>query len=248
MTMKASNRMFSAAVRNQAQAPELELYIFDQIGEDWTGQGITPQNIVDALKEAGPVGKITLHINSPGGASFDGVAIHSVIRAQKVPVTVVVDGLAASAAFTVAMSGDEIFVAEGAMMMLHNAWSLAIGNAQALRTEAELLDKVSATMRDLYVKRSGLSASTVASLMDAETWMGPDECVKYGFATSKLETSPSKVAKAAAITARFDQILAKFYSRVPEAVIAAAAKETKRVEDAGNYRARLRIREIAARG
>lgn len=203
-------RMFAAAKKSN----ELELFVYNTIGEDWYGEGITPQSVANAIKEAGEFSSITVHINSPGGASFDGVAIHNILRQQGVPVNVVVEGLAASAAFTVAMAGDSIKVCDGAMMMLHNAWSFTIGDAKEMRKMADLLDKVSGTMCDVYAKRSGLSAEDVQTLMDAETWLSPQEAVDKGFATEKLETTPEKSKEAAALAAKFD--LSKFCAKVPE--------------------------------
>jgi ATP-dependent Clp protease protease subunit len=96
-----------------------------------------------------------VHLNSPGGDCFDGTAIHNILRQQNVPVTMIIEGLAGSAAFTIAMAGDVIQVCDGAMMMLHNAWTFAMGDSKELRKTADLLDKVSGTMCDVYAKRSG---------------------------------------------------------------------------------------------
>lgn len=203
-------RMFAAAKK----ATALELFVYDQIGADWYGGGITPQSVTDAIKQAGEFDSITVHINSPGGSSFDGVAIHNILRQQGVPVNVVVEGLAASAAFTIAMAGDTIGVCDAAMLMLHNAWSFEAGDADALRKMADLLDKVSGTMRDMYAKRSGLSADDVAALMDAETWLTAEEAVAKGFATENISTTPEKDKEAAALAAQFN--LKKFCGNVPE--------------------------------
>lgn len=205
-------RMFAAAKKDSI----LELFVYNSIGEDWYGGGVTPQSVQDAIKAAGEFSSITVHINSPGGDSFDGVAIHNILRQQKVPVNVIVEGLAASAAFTIAMAGDTIGVCDGAMLMLHNAWSIAIGEAKDMRKMADLLEKVSGTMCDMYAKRSGLVAADVQLLMDAETWLTCDEAITKGFATEKVDTTPEKSAAAKTLAASFD--LAKFGHKVPDSL------------------------------
>jgi ATP-dependent protease ClpP protease subunit len=210
--------IFAAAKK----ANVLELCVYNEIGQNWCcDDGVTPASVQQALKDAGKVDSITVRINSPGGASFVGVAIHNILRQQGVPVSVIVEGLAASAAFTVAMAGDTIQVCDGAMMMLHNAWSCAVGDANAMREMADLLDKVSGTMRDLYAKRSGLSAGEVSALMDDTTWLTPQEAVEKGFATALLKTTPEKANEAKALAAQFD--LARFYGKIPERVKQAIA-------------------------
>jgi ATP-dependent Clp protease protease subunit len=203
-------RMFAAAKK----AEVLELYVYNTIGEDWFGGGVTPDSVQKAIKDAGTFSSITVHLNSPGGDSFDGVAIHNILRQQGVPVNVIVEGLAASAAFTIAEAGDTIAICDGAMMMLHNAWSIAIGDARDMRAQADLLDKVSGTLRDLYAKRSGMGAEQVQQLMDIETWLTADEAVEKGFATEKKDTTPEKSAEAKALSAQYD--LKKFCSKVPD--------------------------------
>jgi ATP-dependent Clp protease, protease subunit len=212
-------RMFSAA---KAQSV-LDLYIYDAIGEDWYGDGISPTTVQQAIKDAGTIESIVVHINSPGGYAFDGTAIHNILRQQNVPVTVIVEGLAASAAFTVAMAGDAIQACDGAMMMLHNAWSFAIGDAKEMRKQADLLDKLSGTMCDLYAKRSGLSSEEVQLMMDNETWLNPQDCVDKGFATAILSTTPEKQEAAKGLAAKFD--LSKFCSKLPETLKASVTIE-----------------------
>lgn len=214
-------RFFSAAKKSTA----LELYVYDIIGADWYGDGVTAKNVQQAIKDAGDFDSITLHINSPGGDSFEGIAIHNIIRQQKVPVTVIVEGLAASAAFTIAMSGDTIKIGEAGMMMLHNAWMIAIGNAAQLRKSADLLDKHDGTLQEMYSKRSGQSIDDVKSLCDAETWLTADEAIERGFADEKLETTPEKDKEAKARAAAFD--LSGVCAKVPDALKAKKPKDDK---------------------
>lgn len=194
--MKPLKRLFQAA----KQSTTLELYIYDSIGYDfWTGGGVVAADVAKAIKEAGDYDSILLRINSPGGDVFEGAAIHTLLRTQGKPVNVIVDGLAASAAFTIAMAGDNIEVGEAAMMMLHNGWSMAVGEAKDLRQTADLLDKICGQMASVYSKRSGQSMEAVTAMMDAETWLTPEEAVEKGFANGVLTTSEDDAAAAKAL-------------------------------------------------
>lgn len=219
--------MKSVSFRAAKKAAALDLFIYDVIGDSW--YGITAQMVQQAIKDAGDFTSITMHINSPGGDCFEGTAIYNIVRQQKVPVTVIVEGLAASAAFTIAMAGDTIKVGDGTMMMLHNAWTYAIGYACDLRQTADLLDKVSDNMAEIYSKRSSLSIGDVQALMDAETYLSPDEAIAKGFATEKLDGSAEETdAAAASATKTFDLAAfepRKFAARVPELLKAALAKK-----------------------
>ena len=97
-----------------------ELFIFDDIGESFFDEGITGKSVNEALKAMGSVNTITVHVNSPGGAVFDGLAIYNLLAQHKAKIVVEIDGLAASAASVIAMAGDEIRMAENAL--IHNGW------------------------------------------------------------------------------------------------------------------------------
>jgi ATP-dependent protease ClpP protease subunit len=218
-------RMFAAAT----QARVLELFVYTVIGESWYDDGVTPTSVQTAIKNAGAIDKIVVHINSPGGDCFDGTAIHNILRQQNVPVTTIIEGLAASAAFTIAMAGDVIQVCDGAMMMLHNAWTFAMGDSKELRKTADLLDKVSGTMCDVYAKRSGMESAAVQQLMDEETWLSPQEAIDKGFATELLSTTPEKSKESKALAAQFD--ISKFCSKVPDKLKAGVTIEKQESGD-----------------
>ena len=193
-------RIFMAAVK----ASILEILVYDEIGENyWTGTGITPATVAAALKDAGAYDSITLRINSPGGSAFDGVAIYNLLRAQNKPIEVFVDGIAASAASVVAMAGDTINMGTGAMLMVHNAMWGCYGDAQALRQAADVIDGISVTIGEIYVKRTGQDTAAVKAIMDAETWMGGAEAVEKGFATKVVDQTDDEVAEAQQLARKF---------------------------------------------
>lgn len=164
------------------------LSILDVIGEGWDGTGVTAKRIGAALRAIGHR-DVVVDINSPGGDFFEGVAIYNQLRAHPGKVTVRVLGLAASAASVIAMAGDDIQMGDGAFMMIHNAWAVAIGNRHDLADVAAQLAPFDAAMADLYAQRTGITATKAAQLMDEETWMNTAAAVASGFADGALEGS-----------------------------------------------------------
>lgn len=156
--------------------------IFDVIGEDfWTGSGFTAKRMSAALRSIGQ-NDVTVQINSPGGDMFEGIAIYNMLRNHSAKVTIEVMGWAASAASIIAMAGDEIRMGLGTFMMVHNAWGVVIGNRHDMRDSADLFDGFDAAIADIYEARTGMKRAGIEKLMDAESFMGPSEAVKNGFA------------------------------------------------------------------
>lgn len=156
--------------------------IYDVIGEDWwTGGGFTAKRMGAALRQIG-TNPVTVKINSPGGDMFEGIAIYNLLRDHPAKVTVEVMGWAASAASIIAMAGDEIRMGLGTFMMVHNAWGVVIGNRHDMRDGADLFDGFDSAIADIYEARTGMDRKAIVKLMDAETFMGPSEAVKNGFA------------------------------------------------------------------
>lgn len=162
-----------------------ELYIYEEIGFDWMAEdGVTSKSFAKQLASLGNVETIDLYLNSPGGDVFDALAIHSQLKRHPAKVNVIIDGLAASAASFVAMAGDTVTMAEGALMMIHDAWGLFIGNAEEGARFVESLEKIDAEIAGLYSGRSGRDAQEFRALMDAETWLDGNEAVELGLADS----------------------------------------------------------------
>lgn len=156
--------------------------MFEVIGEDWwSGGGVTAKRVAAALRAVGDK-DVTVKINSPGGDMFEGIAIYNLLRSHKAKVTVEVLGWAASAASIIAMAGDEIRMGLGTFMMVHNAWGVVVGNRHDMREAATLFDGFDAAIADIYEARTGMKRAEIEKLMDAETFMGPSEAVKNGFA------------------------------------------------------------------
>lgn len=160
---------------------EAEILIYEDVGESWFG-GVTAKQFADELKAVGKVDTINLRINSAGGDVFDGLAIYRRLVDHPAKVIAHIDGLAASIASVIAMSGDEIRISESGFLMIHNAWGVAIGSADEMRAMAGLLDTTTAGIADVYVARTKNKQDAVKKWMDDETWFTGAEAVENGFA------------------------------------------------------------------
>jgi ATP-dependent Clp protease protease subunit len=185
-------------------ADRAEIYLYGVIGADWFGEGITAKKFADDLKSLGNVKTIDLRINSEGGSVFDGKAMYSLLVEHKAKIVTHIDGLAASAASFIAMAGDEIEIAEGGFVMIHNAWTMAVGDSHEMRRTADLLDTVNSTILDVYVARTKGDKGALAKMMDDETWLTADEAVKQGFATKMVGNL--KVAASVSNPSRFKKL------------------------------------------
>lgn len=212
LARKTSGRDDWYRIQNKA-GEAAKLYIYDEIGY-W---GDTAKALVDDLK--GVTGdSLEVHLNSPGGDIFDGLAIYQALKDHEASVTVHIDGLAASIASVIAMAGDKVVMSPKASMMIHDGWTMAVGNGEELRKTADLLDKQSSIIASVYADRSGVAADTWRSAMREETWYTAQEALDAGlvdeveglkkaeqgdpfdlavFAHAGRDKAPAPVAKAA---------------------------------------------------
>ncbi len=208
----------------------LEIDVYDAIGESWWGDGVTAKAVRRVLKENAKATLIKLRVNSRGGDVWDGFAIYELLREHQARVEADVDALAASMASVIIMAADEIRMAPGAMLMIHNPWTIALGEAEDLRSTAELLDKLQGQIADAYAARTKLARDRVIEMMNAETWMTPSEALALGFAD---EVKPAKGAESAKALAGLDL---RGFERAP-AVFAAAvdAAKLRRIENRNEH-------------
>lgn len=167
-----------------------EVWIYDTIGESWFGDSTTAKTFTAQLREL-DVDEITLHLNSPGGDYFDGVAIYNALVDHPATVHAVVDGLAASAASFIFQAGDTRKVNRAGQVMIHDASGIVIGNAADMADMVDLLDKVSNSIAGIYASRSGGTAEDWRTAMRAETWYTAAEAVDAGLADESVDETPS---------------------------------------------------------
>lgn len=141
---------------------------------------------------------ITVWIDSWGGDVFAAAGIYNALKEHKGQVTVKIDGKAVSAASVIAMAGDEVLMSPASILMVHNPWTMAVGEAKDMRHQANVLDEVKETIINVYQSKTKLSRSKISKLMDEETWMSARKAVADGFADGMLyaETTPEPVQNA----------------------------------------------------
>ena len=174
-----------------------EILIYDEI-DSWLG--VSAEQLAREISALDSNRALTVRINSPGGNIYDGVAILNSLRSHPGKVTVVVDGIAASAASVIAMGGDEIVMNRNSEMMIHNGRAIATGGAEDMRKMADRLEQVNANMATIYADKAGGTADEWRAIMAAETWYSAEEAVTAGLA-NRIDTASTD---ARAIAAKFD--------------------------------------------
>lgn len=179
---------------------EGELWLYgDIVDDEWYDTDVTPQKIKNSLNELGPVKALNLHINSYGGSCVAGNTIVNLIDAYKrktgARVIAYIDGIAASMGSGIAMAADYIYMAENAIFMVHKPFSVAIGNADDMAHEKEVLDKVEDTLVANYMRHFNGTEEEIRQLMADESWLTADEALTYGFCDEVVE--PVQIAASA---------------------------------------------------
>lgn len=171
-------------VEFKARGSRGEVWLYDQIGASFWGDGITAKAFQKELSALGKVSTINLHINSPGGDVFDGFAIYNQLKQHPASIEVDIDGVAASIASIIAMSADagKLRMAKNAMMMIHDPQGMAIGPASEMQRVAALLESIKGNLATTYVDRTGAKKGDIEAWMSDETWFGADAAVEHGFA------------------------------------------------------------------
>lgn len=173
-----------------------EILIYSDIGpEEWGG--VSAKAVKAQLDTMQDAAEITVRINSPGGDVFDGFAIYNLLAQHPAKIAVKVDGWAASAASVIAMAGDTVEMAANALMMIHNPWTMAIGDSANMRKTADLLDQIKGSILTTYKSKTEMSEDDIAALMDAETWFDAQGAMEAGLATAIVGKSEHKTKNTA---------------------------------------------------
>ena len=193
----------------------------DIVSYKWDDTDVTAAGFSEDLKALGDVDTLNIYINSYGGSVFQGQAIYSIIKRHPAQKNVYIDGIAASIASLIAMAGDTIYMPENAMLMVHNPWSFAMGNAADLRKEAEALDRILEAMIPAYMAKLGnkTDEETLRGLLDAETWLTAKDALSYGFID---EITAEQAAAASASPEVIER-----YKNMPDAAKALLKKDVK---------------------
>lgn len=166
-------------VKNE-ETGESEMYLYGAIAENsWFDDDITPEMFRNELQKHS--GDVTVFINSPGGDVLAASQIYTMLREHKGKVTVKIDGIAASAASVVAMSGDETLISPTGYLMVHNPMTFASGNKSDMEKAIALLEEIKEGIINAYVRKTGLSRNKISKLMDDETWLNAEKALQLGF-------------------------------------------------------------------
>jgi ATP-dependent Clp protease protease subunit len=205
-----------------------EIILDDEIGPDYFG--LKDAKWMREQVKAASGCDILLRINSPGGSVIEAQAMYSELRqAQERGQKVIaqIDALAASAASFLAMVGDEITIAENAMVMIHRAWTIAVGNAEDMQASADTLRKFDGILVDQYAARTGQAKEQIDAWMKNETWMTAQEAIDRGFA-DRISTTLKTVVKPAAVAdGRYRNTPQELVAELPSSAIAARAVRRK---------------------
>lgn len=198
----------------QAGNNAVDVYVYDVIGWPY----IEAQDLLYQIPRGAET--INVHLNTPGGDVFEGMAIFNLLSSHQANINIIVDSLAASSGSLIAMAGNTITMRPASFIMIHNGWSRIAGDADELRAEADLLDKICGVFADAYSQRSGKDRKEILDMMSAETWFTPDEAVAAGFADA-IDAGNNQSASTP--RACFDLSV---FANAPEALRAASAGKT----------------------
>jgi ATP-dependent protease ClpP protease subunit len=192
--LKDSEKHFT--VRNKSNG-KAEVIIYGSIGASWFEEGITAKAVSDELKKLDDsVKDITVRINSLGGDVFEGITIYNRLKQHKAKVTVFVDGIAASIASIIALSGDEVIMSEGSLLMIHLPWTYTAGNRKDLEDTIDRLADVEQQLLAIYSKKTKLDRIELKSMLEKETWMDASQAIDLGFA-DKTDSQAIPIAASA---------------------------------------------------
>jgi ATP-dependent Clp protease protease subunit len=206
-------------MRVEAKDGEATIWIYDAIGEMFGPDAVTAKGVRDRLQALRGIDKLTVRINSPGGMVDEAIAIRTLLSEYRAEKTYKVDGIAASAATVFPNAGDKLQMAPGAMWMIHNPWSVAIGDGNAMRKAAEVADKYRENLVSLYAARTKQKPEDSAAAMYAETWYTASEAMAGGFATEVGDGEP--------VAAYVDPELFP-YRNTPKALLTAALNGSRK--------------------
>lgn len=200
-------------IKNFIQNESADIYIYNEISS-WDYEDVTSaQSFRKDLESLGNVKNINVMINSPGGSVGDGLTIASLLQRHSAYVTAYVDGMACSIASVIACAADKLVMGRSSLLMVHNALTYTYGSAKDLRKQADDLDAVTASLRQMYLMKAGdkLTEEKIKELMDNESWLSAKECVELGLCDEILENNK--------MVAKLPNKFMNMYSNVPKELL-----------------------------
>ena len=181
-------KYYSLATENN----EANINIYGDITSwEWLESDVSSYTLSKEL-EGLDVDTINVYINSYGGEVAEGLAIYNALKRHKAKIKTFCDGFAASIASVIFMAGDERIMSNASLLFIHNAWTIAEGNANDFRKQAEDLDKITQASINTYMEHVNITEEELKRMLDAETWITPQDALEMGFATAIVNDNTSK--------------------------------------------------------
>ena len=191
-TMSQRNKTIWNIVKNDDKNAELMLY--GDIAESFWGDTISAKEVTEYLADL-DVENINVYINSNGGVVDTAIAINNALRRHKAKVTVNIDGIAASAATLITCAGDTVKMPKNALFMMHNPLTIAMGDSEEMRKQADVLEKYKNSIMETYLQKVNIDKEKLSELMDNESWLSAEEALKYGFIDEIIENADIQVVE-----------------------------------------------------
>ena len=191
-TMSQRNKTIWNIVKNDDKNAELMLY--GDIAESFWGDTISAKEVTEYLADL-DVENINVYINSNGGVVDTAIAINNALRRHKAKVTVNIDGIAASAATLITCAGDTVRMPKNALFMIHNPSTIAMGDSEEMRKQADVLEKYKNSITETYLQKVNIDKEKLSELMDNESWLSAEEALKYGFIDEIIENADIQVVE-----------------------------------------------------
>ena len=181
-------KYYSLATENN----EASINIYGDITSwEWLESDVSSYTLSKEI-EGLDVDTINVYINSYGGEVAEGLAIYNALKRHKAKIKTFCDGFAASIASAIFMAGDERIMSNASLLFIHNAWTIAEGNANDFRKQAEDLDKITQASINVYMEHVNITEEELKRMLDAETWITPQDALEMGFATAIVNDNTSK--------------------------------------------------------
>lgn len=186
-------RYYALEVENRVA--DIDIY-GDITSWPWVESDVSAYNLSAQLAQL-DVDEINVNINSYGGEVAEGLAIFNALKRHKAKINTRCDGFACSIASVIFMAGDKRVMNDASLLMIHNAWTYASGDANELRKQADDLDLITDQSKKIYLSKVSISEDELAQLMDEETFIDSDAAIEMGFATDVANNESDKPAQCA---------------------------------------------------
>ena len=185
-----------------------DLFIFGEITSwRWYDGDVSASSFQKDLESIGQVDTLNIHINSCGGNVFEGIAIFNLIKQYNANKNVYIDGIAGSIASVIAMAGDNIYMSNTSIIMIHNCWTWTSGNAEDLRKTADDMDKVMKALKNAYLAKVNIKEERLQELLDEESYLTADECLEMGFCSEIIEYDEEEQALSASSKGYYNLVM-----------------------------------------